>query len=245
MLIDGAKVKSWATRRGGFLSNDLRLTLTTTDERRVYRNDLSTELIDALGGSKRSVKPMERGVGVVGVRRDDTLALRLLDLDSGKVRCEGVTAVAKTRADSQYEEDAALSNAVMRPFCKQMPEGSCVPQEPEPVAPTPEVAPKPTPTKQPKTPGNTQLPALNAVAPDRAGIQAAMRAITPNTRACYERALAKRPSLQGTLNMRFVIGTNGQVTSVSGSGFPTPRSRSAWRRRSRYCASRRAVPQRP
>lgn len=222
VFLEGAKADSYTSRRGGFLDGKLKLSLSTARERHAYRRSFTDVLIDGLDGRRQRVKPLERGLGVVGLRRDDTLVLRLLDLDSGKVLCEGVARVAKTRDGSQYEENDALANAVMQPFCKQLPKWSCREEAPEPVAATPEAAPKTAAPKQVKqvTDPSTPTAPLAAVTPDRAGIQAAMRVISPRARACYERALVKKPTLQGTLTMAFVIGANGQVTGVSGSGFP-------------------------
>ncbi len=49
----------------------------------------------------------------------------------------------------------------------------------------------------------------------RSEIQRVIREATGQVRYCYERALAREPTLEGTVRVRFVIAPDGSVTSAS------------------------------
>ncbi|MFT3711961.1 MAG: AgmX/PglI C-terminal domain-containing protein [Archangium sp.] len=217
VLLDGAQSKSWSSKRDGYLSSEFPLKLDTATDSFVYRPSFLDTFFNALSGSKLEKREMERGYGIVGVRRGDELVLRMVELDSGKTLCEGIAAIAPTAKDSNYEEDAALSAAVMRPFCAQLPDRACADLPPEPVAAVASPPPAPAgPAAKKKAPA---APAPSGSL-DRDSILSTVRSATGRTRTCYESALLKNPKLQGTLTMAFTIGADGRVTAAQGSGFP-------------------------
>lgn len=100
----------------------------------------------------------------------------------------------------------------MRPFCAHLERETCASLGPEP-APS---APTPAPTEKPTG------PQPSADAPEQltaAVIQDVVRGANTRTRACYEKALAKEPSLGGKLTVSFTIGADGRVAAASGAGF--------------------------
>ncbi|MBL8909624.1 MAG: AgmX/PglI C-terminal domain-containing protein [Archangium sp.] len=215
--LDGAQAKTWTTKRDGYLSAKYGLKLDSATERVVYRRDFFDAWVSAIMGQQFHYREPERALSIVGVRRGDTLRLRLLDLDDGKTRCEGNASIAKTTPDSAYEENKALADAVMRPFCSKLPSGTCteVAPEPEPVAAAPVAPPKNAPKGKATPKADPEATSL-----DRNAILAGVRSVSPRARACYEKALVKQPKLKGTLTVTFVIGANGRVSTASGSGFP-------------------------
>jgi TonB family protein len=46
-------------------------------------------------------------------------------------------------------------------------------------------------------------------------VRAIVTTHSADVRACYDQALARRPSLAGTLSVEFVIGPKGDVTSAT------------------------------
>lgn len=218
--LDGAQAKTWTTKRDGYLGSKYVLKLDSATERNVYRSDFFDTWVNALMGQTLHYREPERALAIVGVRRGDTLRLRLLDLDDGKTRCEGIAPVAATAPDSAYEENNALAIAVMRPFCAQLPSGTCPAEEPVAAAPEPAVAKAPKSSPKGKSAPAPSKPAPAGATLDRDAILAGVRSISPRARTCYENALRKQPSLKGTLTVSFVIGSNGRVSTASGSGFP-------------------------
>lgn len=212
--LSGAREGGSSPERSGFLLPRQALTLSQAYPLVVYRRDRLDETLNALMGQGRYriEKPLEeQEVAIVGERRGDQLALRLVDLPAGKVRCEGMTLVGESEKGSSYKEDEALAAAVMRPFCELL---SCSNLGPAPEAP---VAEKPVEAKVPER-KTAPIATGKTLTPD--AIRAAVGAASARTRACYEKALIKQRTLQGTLTVAFTVGKDGRVSSAKGSGFP-------------------------
>jgi len=64
------------------------------------------------------------------------------------------------------------------------------------------------------------LAATAAAYPDKSPIRRAIRAEMGRFRACYEAALAKNPTLEGTVVARFTIGAKGDVVESTAEGMP-------------------------
>jgi hypothetical protein len=55
---------------------------------------------------------------------------------------------------------------------------------------------------------------------DKAIIRRYIKQHLPQIKACYEKELASKPKLSGTVSTQFIIGGDGKVSAVSGSGLP-------------------------
>lgn len=205
--------------RTGTLRRSTALTLRDGYELMVYRTEMSDVLFRAMmgGRSYSTNKVQDVEVAVVGARRGDQLHARLVELPSGKVLCEGTGPANTNGKATSTSEDEVLAGAVMRPFCSMV---SCPTRAPETEAPAAPVQPTATKPKPPAktTPVKPSEPVAGAL--DANSIRSVVRASNARTRICYERALAKQPSLQGTLTVSFTIGRDGKVSSSMGSGFP-------------------------
>ena len=152
-------------------------------------------------------------MAVVGARRGDELHARLVELPKGKVICEGTAALGIDGKVTSTVEDSLLAAAVSRPFCELV---DCSGLSPKPSA-KPEA---PTPTKsKAKTAAPTKASAPGESL-SRESILSVVKAASARTRSCYERGLAKHPTLQGKLTVSLMIAGNGKVNSATGSGFP-------------------------
>ncbi len=216
-LGDGVDVRLGGTRAlSGFLLPQNELRLEGAYELVVYRADRWDVTLNALMGTRsyHSDKVAEDGRAVVGVRRDDQLSLRLVQLPSGKVLCEGTAPIGLVEKGDSYLENKALAAAVMRPFCALM---RCDGLGPAPeTTTTAKTTPKPVvekPTETKRAPG-----AGMTLTPDT--IRSTVGASSARTRGCYEKALIKQRTLQGTLTVAFSIGKDGKVMSAAGTGFP-------------------------
>lgn len=210
--LDGAIEGVRTHRRRGWLISGGELTLDEDEARPVFGPRGRAELtLDALTGYPERPAVKEQALSVIGVRRDAGLSLRLVDLDDGRVLCEGRAAVAATEKGLQYAEDKALAAAVMRPFCAHLKRETCASLGPEPAPSTP----TPVPTEKPAEPQPADVPKQLTAAV----IQDVVRGANTRTRACYEKALAKKPSLGGKLTVSFTIGADGRVAAASGAGF--------------------------
>ena len=211
-LGDGVDVRLGGTRaRSGFLLPQNELKLEEASELVVYRADRWDVTLNALMGTRsyHSDKVAEDGLAVVGVRRDDPLSLRLVQLPGGKVLCEGTAPIGPVEKGDSYLENKALAAAVMRPFCALM---RCDGLGPAPQTMTAKpVVEKPTESKRAPVGGK-------ALTPDT--IRSTVGASSARTRGCYEKALVKQRTLQGTLTVAFSIGKDGKVMSAAGTGFP-------------------------
>jgi outer membrane biosynthesis protein TonB len=61
---------------------------------------------------------------------------------------------------------------------------------------------------------------VSASSLDKSIIRKPIKAKLPAFRACYEKALEKNPKLEGTVSVKFVIGTSGQVLEATATGLP-------------------------
>jgi hypothetical protein len=67
-------------------------------------------------------------------------------------------------------------------------------------------------------------PVATAVGRDKDGIRSVIRGHLAEIRACYERGLARKPDLAGTLKLTFAIAEDGSVASATTEiGFPDER----------------------
>ncbi|MBL8919396.1 MAG: AgmX/PglI C-terminal domain-containing protein [Myxococcaceae bacterium] len=223
--LDGAVEGVRSHRRRGWLISNGELTLDEDEPRSEYDRRGRAELtLDALTGYPDRPPRREKALSVVGVRRGAELRLRLIDLDDGTVLCEGRATVAATEKGSRYAEDKALAAAVMRPFCAQLERDTCATLGPEPGPSTADGTPQTPPARAaegapvappPPKPVTDAAPAGELTS---SVIQSTVRAAALRTRACYEKALAKNPSLSGKLTVSFTIGADGRVSTASGTG---------------------------
>lgn len=202
--------------REGTLRSRRTLTLSDGYALMVYRRDPFDVLLNAMTGSRGySADPRpEKELAVVGARRGDGLHARLVELPTGKVICEGTAVLGiDGKVTSTIEDSLLLATAVSRPFCALV---DCSGLSPEPSV-KPEA---PTPPKSKAKTAAPTKPSAPGESLSRESILSVVKAASARNRFCYERALAKQPTLQGTLTVSFTIAGDGKVSSATGSGFP-------------------------
>lgn len=216
VILSGAVERNRDRKRDGWIIEGSDLLL--DEEEPFYgspsdRSRRFDETLDALMRGRHSgefeAPKNEKAWAVLGVRRDDVLSLRIVDLDAdGKVLCEGTTRVSPHEKGSAYSENQRLAEAVKRPFCAHLKRTACEGLAPELVAAAP-VAEKAAP-----------LSAAGLPSPTKDSIRSTVQATSARTRSCYEQGLRKNPKLSGKLMVAFVIGRDGTIASAEGSGFP-------------------------
>ncbi|MDP1919678.1 MAG: TonB family protein [Myxococcales bacterium] len=155
------------------------------------RASVTVELLTGSGPYK-ALEPVPPRFAIVGRRVNDGLALRVVTARGERV-CEGLAPLERTTGNAVSSDEVASARVmVMRPFCSQLEPSACDGLPPPPSAPADSAS------------GVLAREAISSVIKK-----------DPSIRQCFELAVKNQRRLQGKVTVKFVIGTQGKVTSAA------------------------------